>query len=275
MKTLFLVFVFLLAPCFVSAQYLLTAYQGYDINVDFNECTQFRVDLYLNLSKFPNTKIWKMTFDVADDAGDNERKKLQYRHYKQGTRYPDPSFTKGDSLGPDADKLEAKVKWWTFPNEVKDTEKEHIVNVTFLVGKGPSISWQEQFNVIQLYYKFLGQHDFRDDEKIYVHLNNIKLYAEGSSEPLRVADFTVVIKFSPLPNAVVENSTDEQEILAYPNPANNVLHLAEQTKVYDQSGRLVLENKDRMPVTLNTSALPNGIYFVVSVKHRQIIQISR
>jgi len=247
----------------VSAQSI-SGEQGYKINHDIRQCPEFMIKLFLDLSAYQKPNVSKITFDVEYNTADFQPKtSLPFTMYAQGTRYPDVSFRTDDKLGPEEPELEARIKWWTFSNNVLMQPEHEIINVTFFVGKGAPISWPEKFNFVQLYFKFLKAGAFKIGDRFPIHIRKLRIYQLGSSDFSTSPDFTVYIKIESL-TSVAELPLLSKSLIISPNPAKDQVSVSfSLAEDYNQDLTILISNslgyQQSYPVTFSASGIYQSI----------------
>jgi|GEM_PF-2081093 hypothetical protein len=232
---------------FVSTKaQLITGQSGYPINNNIRQCPEFMILLNLDLGSAPvNYQVAKITFDVSYSCQfiSNPRAcdpdgYLPFVMYGQGTRYPNSSFAVGDTV--EFNPLEARQRWWTFPNVVIDRPEQKITNITFLVGKGSAISHRGYFNFCQLYFRFLKE-NFKIGDVITIWINNVHVYQPGQSSYIKLPDFKIDVR--------LDNTTgvEEEALVDDLGPS----------QVYDIFGQLIAPYGQ-------LESLPSGRYFIVT-----------
>lgn len=259
MKKLLILLCWLMMSQLTQAQ-VITGELSYPINDDIIRCPQFMIKLNLDLLGAPsNYSVEKITFDVGyscQGSFENPGRacatdgSLPFVMYAQGTRYPDMSWAIGDTV--ERTYLEARQKWWTFPNVVVDQPYQKLTNVTFLVGRGPAISYRAKFNVMQLYFKFLKA-TLRNGDWITINFTNVHVYQPGQTNFTKLPDFPVRFRIEDLTGVEEELVIENEEL---------------PPKVYDTYGRLVQSSLDK-------SQLPNGVYYLVSGRKTRPLMVVR
>lgn len=276
MKTLF--FSLLLGLLFLNTaqSQTMTGESGYPVSPNGSS---FLVNLYIDLTGTPSDFSYsKITYDVGYDCDmiqacwpNNILPFVMYE--KQGTRYPAVYFKDlppRDTVEKDYVYLEARQKWWTFPNVVIDKPDRKVTNITFLVGRGEPISWRPNFNIMQLYFNFLKPNRFKNGDVITIKIRNIHLYPNPSDGGYKkIPDFDVRVKVG---DDIVAGLDDESSQESEKAPLTGAIPAEgweSVPKVVDITGREVDipviygPNSVHEFYTMDWSGLANGIYYLL------------
>ncbi len=104
------------------------------------------------------------------------------------------------------------------------------------------------------------------------------LIAGNNLSDIQASAAAAQIKYNTVANlvSVKEISLANNSILVYPNPASNQLNVSVNNKlnnsvyVYDETGRLVHENKANGSFTINTTNWSRGIYFIKAINEEGV-----
>jgi hypothetical protein len=114
-------------------------------------------------------------------------------------------------------------------------------------------------------------------DTVYVTLTNNGGTALGGNNTT-VVKFTITV-LSVAPITGIEESTAAIDMEVYPNPATDYIHVVipdnsvKTLTILDVTGRIVLEEaitSDQL--TVNTSDLPSGIYFIIAKGNNKVYQ---
>lgn len=160
---------------------------------------------------------------------------------------------------------------WTLTNSTPIAHPFHIHNVPFYIldinGQVPPASLQGRKDVVLVpagggTVRFITKfEDFYNDSVPYMYHCHMLTHEDDGM----MGQFIVN---SP-PDAGLNESSVDDEIVIYPNPANDVVtitisHTNSNIKLMDQTGRVIFTKKSTQKKTeLNISELPNGTYSIL------------
>jgi bilirubin oxidase len=160
---------------------------------------------------------------------------------------------------------------WTLTNSTPIAHPFHIHNVPFYIldinGQVPPASLQGRKDVVLVpagggTVRFITKfEDFYNDSVPYMYHCHMLTHEDDGM----MGQFIVN---SP-PDAGLNESSVDDEIVIYPNPANDVVtitisHTSSNIKLMDQTGRVIFTKKSTQKKTeLNISELPNGTYSIL------------